>query len=151
MKGKCKPTWCRVLFAALVLLTLAGSAFAEPLKGNFYLPKDTYWGGTLLAAGQYSLSMDTTLPYIHVQRLGTGESGKYILIAYSEKLSTTAASHLVTVKKGETRMVNVLYSASVQTAFWFNVPEGYSVTTRIIAQNAALPVTEYVPVTFVGK
>lgn len=161
MKSKCNL--CRVVVAAIFMLATAVSAVAVPLNASFYLPKDTYWGGTLLPAGQYTLTMENANPGIPIGSHGAVvltvslqsdakvKASRQIMVAYTESVPSNAASHLVLVKNGETRMVNVLYSAATQTAFWFNVPKGYSVTTRIIAQQSTTPVMEYVPVTFAGE
>jgi len=139
----------RMLFVSLLTLFASSVLNAEQVKGSFTLPFDAYWGNVLLSAGPYTFSLDTTSANPVV--LHPGLKSKYVKFGYSEVLHSPAKSQLIIVHAGPKAMVNALYIAELKTAFWFQVPAKYSVTTRVIANAAPSEKLDFVPVTVVGK
>lgn len=139
----------RLLFVSLLALFASSVLNAEQVKGSFTLPFDAYWGDVLLPAGNYTFNLDTTAANPVV--LHPGLRSKYVKFGYTEVLHSPAKSQLVIVHAGDKAMVNAVYIADLKTAFWFKVPEKYSVTTRVIASATPSETIDFIPVTVVGK
>jgi hypothetical protein len=112
-------TWARHLklltkvgVAALALSTFAASGKAQnAYQGKFTLPFETHWGGTTLAAGDYTFSMPSTkYPYmLYIQ----GQASNAIIMA-------TAADEKVVSGHAQLTLVDI---ADVQSVETFEAPE----------------------------
>jgi len=139
----------RMLFVSLLTLFASSVLNAEQVKGSFTLPFDAYWGDILLPAGHYTFSLDTTGANPVV--IHPGLRSRYVKFGFSEALHSPAKSQLVIVHTADRAMVNAVYISELKTAFWFKVPEKYSVTHRVIADSKPTPNLDFVPVTVNGK
>jgi hypothetical protein len=98
--------------AALALGALATGARAQnAYQGKFTLPFETHWGGTTLAAGDYSFYMRSTkYPYmLYIQ----GQASNAIIMA-------TAADEKVVSGHAQLTLVDI---ADVQSVETFEAPE----------------------------
>ncbi len=136
----------RLLVVGMFCICFTSVLMAEELKGSFSLPEDTYWGGVLLQAGQYRFTVDSNGQ--EPMNIRSSE-GKVIirLVAYTEAVETPAKSQLVIVHSTiEKPTVHILFMADVKTAYHFNVPQRYEVTSRIIATTSSPADIEHIPV-----
>lgn len=144
-----RTVWYAILAAMAVALLSAIPASAESVRGKFVLPYATYWGDTMLAAGDYEFSIDTTgeRPML----LTSARHNIYVKFGYTEKVKSSARSQIVIANDGNRAMVHILYLASTGTAFHFNVPERYEVTTRILASATASRQIDRIPIFTYGN
>ncbi len=138
------------LLAGLVVVFSASVLKAEELKGKFTLPTDTYWSGVVLPAGEYHFIVDTKRQEVEL-RTHEGKSFGYRLIAHSEVLETAAKSQLVIVRGEKKAMVQILYLADLKTAYHFNVPVRYEVSSKIITRSYGPAGIEHIPVDTSGN
>lgn len=141
--------WYAMFAVLAVALFSAMTASAENVRGKFTLPYATYWGGTLLSQGDYNFNIDTTgeRPML----LTSAGHSIYVKFGYIEQVTSSARSQIVIANDTNRAMVHILYLASTGTAFHFNVPQRYEVTTKILTSNAGSPRIDRIPITAYGK
>lgn len=143
-----------VVFAGLAICFCAGLLSAQDFvwKGTFSLPVETYWGGAVLAPGDYSLRLDMNMagkPLV-VIRQGT-RTVAMAMVWNTEEPRTPANSKLLIVGRGNQARVHILSAAELKTAFHFRVPEQYEVYTRLITQANEPPGITRIPISLSGK
>lgn len=140
-----------ILMAGLLMIFVVSSAYAEQMKGSFSLPSDTYWAEVLLAAGDYTFTLDTMGQSPIALRTPDGRT-IYRLVTNTESINTSAKSQLVVINSTiQKPTVHILYLSEVKKAFHFQVPHRYEVTSRILARSGGPTEVQHIPVVISGN
>lgn len=139
-----------LVMAALGLF--AAAAFAGPAaaqsacKGNFTLPNDIRWQGTVLPAGQYSFVLrSSAVPALIELR---GPNGAQILMSAGQTRSKDGKQSFMAIEQRHgTGYVRELYLAPIGVHFFYNVPKAPK--EKLLAQET--PTTERVLISTTGK
>lgn len=95
----------------LAIVTLATLAFtaaanAQSLSGNFTLPHEVHWGGTVLPPGDYSIRMESSSKPAFIQS-ANGKTTMFTTVPTAGDKEKVAAGLLITVN-GNERTVRAL-------------------------------------------
>ncbi len=89
-----------------------------PYERNFTLPFEVYWGGTVLAPGNYSLTLDPASANGLVALYGEGRAATIMPRAIARRAS--AGENVLIVKRdGEVRTVEALYLADLNLVLYY--------------------------------
>jgi hypothetical protein len=111
-----------IALVALAQCFSAGLGKAQSAyEGKFTLPFVTHWGGTVLPAGNYTISIPSgSTPYLLYLR---GESKTAIIMAIGERTKTVSNhSQLTIVNTGGTQAVTELEAGQLGLTFDYSTP-----------------------------
>jgi len=132
------------LFAAAAL---AGPAAAQnACTGNFTLPNDVRWNGSVLPAGEYSFVLESaSLPAKLELR---GPNGAQILMSPGQsRRKDSQRSFMAIERRHGSGYVRELYLAPIGVHFFYHVPKPPK--EELLAQET--PTTEHVLISATGK
>ncbi len=119
----------RMKFAfGAVMLTAALGVFspranAQEYKGKFTLPSETYWGGTVLQPGEYTVWTEDARPGTSVLRVSGNGTIATALIGPIEFRTITGHSRIVLVEVGGIYALREFDAGSVGKSFSFALPK----------------------------
>jgi hypothetical protein len=149
MKSKIETAFRGLLFAVLLTLFASTLMYAQEVKGSFNLPFEVYWGNVQMPAGHYTFNLDPTgVTPVVLQR---GSTSNIVRYGFHELLGPSAKSQLIIVRAGDKWLVNAVYIPSVKKAFWFNVPQRYAVSHRVVASSQPTERLDFIPVIVNGQ
>ncbi|SRR6266568_1000400 len=94
----------------------------EPYKGKFTLPFEAHWGGAVLPAGDYTISMPTTAaPYLLFVR-GEGKTVFLLAQGVSEEPASDD-SKLIVINAAGTETIRSLKAGQIGLAFDYSMPK----------------------------
>lgn len=135
--------------AVLAVVLCSSLASAQRYAGKFTLPVETRWERAVLPAGEYSITLDTTLPRIfRIQR-----ENKVVSLIPAFPSSGMAGgpvggrSALIGIRNGQTLRIRALSLAELQMTLYFVLPKAES---SLVAQGGP-KLIERVPITMTGK
>lgn len=122
MKSKFNPAgW--VALAALALSFSAISARAQEFRGKFTLPVEATWGGAVLPAGDYDLSVQTTTSGLHLITV-RGEGKAALIPSFEgETKAPSNDSKLVLVNVGGIYAVRIFEAGDAGLTFDYPLPK----------------------------
>ena len=112
-----------LLVGALCLSTTLASAQEVPLKGQFTLPFEITWGGTVLPAGDYSFKLNSISPPNTIQIRGEGKNVMVMAQGVNDYPSSNESS-LTLVRHGSSREVRTLQLAPLGITLYYAPPKG---------------------------
>ena len=131
---------CKLLapigLALLAVCFTASFATARDSEGKFTLPCETHWGTTLLPAGDYTFTLDSSpAGYILVLRDAARLRVNIIVNHGVSDHQTMARSELILVRTGGSYRIRALRLAPLELTLEYSIPkEG----KQLIAQNPQL-------------
>jgi hypothetical protein len=120
----------RWLFAAISALALFPlSAGASEASGKFTLTREVHWGNIVLAAGDYTYSLEQRGSPVLLLRAASGQPGFLVLARTIDSVATETDS-LVLQRHGNEWFVSQMVVGSVGEEFSFATPETGSLSAR---------------------
>jgi hypothetical protein len=118
----------RFVFGALMLAAALGvvspRANAQDYKGKFSLPYETYWGGTVLQPGEYTVWTEDARPGATVLRVSGNGKIATALIGPVELRNFTGQSRIVLVEAGGIYALKEFDAGVLGKSFSFALPKG---------------------------
>jgi len=109
--------------AAALGLTIPAANADQVYKGTFHLPYQTYWGGSVLEAGDYTVSMDGSSERFGVLRV-QGENGSAtILPGPMEVHSGVGKGRLVLANVNGLYAIREFDAGAIGKSFSFPLPK----------------------------
>ena len=116
---------------ALAIATLAvvagvgiPRATAQPnYKGSFSLPFETYWAGTVLQPGEYTVSIEESQPGMPLLRIRGNGTVSTVLAGPMERHAFEENGRLLIVSANGTHAIKEFDTGSAGTTFTFRVPK----------------------------
>ena len=103
---------------------LAGSfASAQVSHGTFTLPRETRWGGAVLAPGAYSYTLDRASMPGTVKVRAPGSTAMILVNAGIVQSPESAASHLLLVTEGRQTSIREFYLSDLGLTLRFRAPK----------------------------
>jgi len=134
------------LLAAAVVLTTPSMNAQQAYKGNFHLPFETYWAGTVLEPGDYTVSLEGG-PVSVLKVSGPGGNAT-ILAGPTELTSVSSHGRLTLVNVNGVYALREFDAGSVGKSFSFGVPK--SIRDRANAAQTAQGTTAVITVQDTG-
>jgi hypothetical protein len=132
----------QIALVALALCFFAGLGKAQnAYQGTFTLPFEAHWGGAVLPAGDYTISMrSATEPYLLFVR---GEDKTAIIMAYGTSTKAVSeGSHLTVVNTGGNQAITELAAGQLGLTFSYATPKMKKTTEgRLHAPVQSVPVS----------
>ena len=119
----------RMKFAFVVVTLAAGlgalspRANAQEYKGNFSLPFETYWGGTVLQPGEYTVWTEDARPGATVLRVSGNGKIATALIGPVELREFTSHTRIVLVEAGGIYALRQFDAGVLGKSFSFALPK----------------------------
>ena len=116
---------------ALGAIVLAGAALiTAPLananasyRGTFHLPVQTYWGGAVLAPGDYTVSIESAAERSSVLRVEGANGAATILTGSVEARDISSSGRLVLANVNGVYAIRELDAGSAGKAYTFPMPK----------------------------
>ena len=114
------------------LACLAGSfASAQVSQGTFTLPRQTHWGGAVLAPGAYSYTLNHASPGGIILIRAPRGAAKMAMTGQTRQSKESARSHLLLVTQGGQTSIRELYVGDLAVTLLFGPPKvKYSVLAQ---------------------
>jgi hypothetical protein len=113
------------LLAAAFGLTTPQANAQQGYKGTFNLPFETYWGGTVLEPGHYTVSVESPTMSMRVLRV-TGDGGTAtILTGPSELMDGSSHGRLVLAHLNGTYAIQQFDAGGLGRSFTFTLPKAF--------------------------
>jgi hypothetical protein len=111
------------LLAAALGLTTPQANAQQGYKGTFNLPFETYWGGSVLEPGQYTVSLESPTMSMRVLRV-TGNGGTATILAGpSEAVEAGSHGRLVLANVNGTYAIQQFDAGALGRSFTFTLPK----------------------------
>jgi hypothetical protein len=101
---------------------LSPRANAQEYKGKFSLPYETYWGGTVLQPGEYTVWTENAQPGATLLRVSGNGKIATALIGPVELRAFTDHTRIVLVEAGGIYALREFDAGVIGKSFWFAVP-----------------------------
>lgn len=116
-----KQAWGAAILLVLAIAAVAGAAQAQQLpryERNFTLPVEVRWGGTVVAPGNYTLTLDPAGPDGLIALHGEGRAAVIMPRAIARH-AAGRENMLIVKREGEVRTVEALYLADLDLVLYY--------------------------------
>jgi hypothetical protein len=134
-----KFAFCTVMLAA-AMGVLSPRASAQDYKGKFSLPVETYWGGTVLQPGEYTVWTEDARPGATVLRVSGNGKIATALIGPVELRAFTGHTRIVLVEAGGIYALREFEAGVLGKSFSFALPK--AIHERVERAGVPAAVTE---------
>jgi hypothetical protein len=114
-------------FSAVMLAVALGVvsplAGAEQYKGTFNLPVETYWGGTILQPGEYTVSLETSVPGVTTLRVSGNGKIATAFVGPVEPRTFTDHGRIVLAEVGGIHALKEFDAGLLGKSFSFALPK----------------------------
>lgn len=121
--------------ALAAALGLGAQAASSNYKGSFNLPFETYWGGTVLEPGEYTVTIDNSQPGVSLLRVSGNGKTATVFAGPVEHKQISDNGRVVLVEVNGIHALKEFEAGSLGRVYSFSVPK----EIRTASARASMP------------